>query len=261
MFFTGKKIITEKEIRINPNEWTNGKEIFNVFLNSVLFYIFLTMGATIFFYQGYLDQTLTYLFYILGSVALGLYPLIYVKTNQLHWKKIGFKSDKIVLSILLGIVAGFALYFTKIGINFITDLIPDFYAATPVLAFLFDKGSIFDINTINFPLRFAFYAAFLFGQVIEEFLFRGVLHNGIHDIMIKKKRKLSRILPVVLTCLFYSVFYFLFDPSGYALIFNLALSLVIGIVYELSDRSLTILISMKIFYVGASILFTFIPLF
>jgi len=261
MLFTGKKIVSEKDTRIDPNSWSNGKEILNVFLNSALFYIFITMGAYIFSVQGYLDENLTILFYILGSVALGIYPLIYVGINHLHWKKIGFKSDKTLLFIILGILAGIALYFTDFGVSYLSSFIKYYNAETqPLLAFLFDKESLFNINTVDFPLRFAFYAAFLFEQVLEEFLFRGVIHNGIHDVMIKKKRKGSRIIPVVLTTLIYAAFYFLFEPSGFTLIFKLASSLLIGIVYELSDRSLTITISMKIIYVGASILFFFIPL-
>lgn len=260
IFFTGKKIVTEKEIKIDPNKWSSGKEIFNVFLNSMLFYIFITIGAAIFNFQEYIDINLTELLYFVGSIALGIYPLIYIGSNHLHWKKIGFRSDKIVLFILLGIGAGIGLYFVEYGTSLVTNLIPYFHPDS-ILAYIFDRTALFDLNTVEFPLRIAFYAAFLLEQVSVELLFRGVIHNGIHDLMVKKKRNLSRILPVMLTTLIYAVFYFLFDQSGYALIFNLVLSLVIGIVYELSDRSLSILISMKIIYVGASILFAFIPLF
>lgn len=260
MLFTGKKIVSEKEIRIDPSNWANGKEVLNVFINSVLFYIFITMGAAIFSYQEILDQNLTILLYFVGSMALGIYPLIYISINHLHWKKIGFKSNRIVLLISLGVIAGIALYFVEYGTSLMTNLIPYFHPDS-ILAIIFDRNALFNFNTVDFPLRYAFYAAFLLEQVFVEFLFRGVIHNGLHDVMTKKKRKLARILPVVLTTLIFAIFYFLFDQSGYALIFNLVLSLVIGIVYELSNRSLTILISMKIIYVGASILFAFIPLF
>ena len=260
MLFTGKKLISEKEIRIDRNKWTSGKEIFNVFLNSVLFYIFITLGATIFLLQGYLDESIASLLYLAGSAVLGVYSLIYVGINHLKWKKIGFKSEKILLYILLGIAAGIGLYFVEYGVTYLTDFIPDYYADKPIMAFLFDQSAIFDINTIDFPLRLGFYAIFLLEQVMEELLFRGVVHNGIYDVMKKKKKGGSRFFAVLLTTLFYASFYMIFEISGYMLIFNLVLSLVIGIVYELSNRSLTIVISMKIIYVGVSILLVFIPL-
>jgi len=263
MLFTGKKLVSEKEIKIDRNVWTSGREIFNVFLNSVLIFIFVTMGAYIFQIQQQLDTTMLVLITLLSTASLGVYPLIYIGLNHLNWKKIGLKSEKIALFITLGVLGGIGYYFFEYGLEYLWDFIPIYPSESP-LAWLFNKPTLFDINSVEFPLRFAFYAAFLFAEIFEEFLFRGILHNGIYDVLKKKNKGNPRFLSVILTSLFYSTFYLIFfisSISGYTVIFSLVLSLVVGIVYELSNRSLVIVITLKMIYVGIGILFTFIPLF
>lgn len=282
ILFTGKKLVSEKEMMIDRNVWSNSKEVLNVFLSSALIFIFISLGGI--FLQAELPQgsPLFGLIILIGSALLGIYPFIYVSINQLNWSKIGWKNDRIFLNIILGIIAGVGMYFANVGVELLVSYFPTFPDGT--LAFFFNKptivkNSLININTTPIPLRIAIYTVFLCAQILEEILFRGVLHNGIFDVLNKKKRKLSGFLAVVLTSLIYSAFYLIFGSTGYAsflglsgylayfelsgymLLFNLGLSLIVGIAYELSNRSLTVVMTMKTVYVGVCILFTFIPLF
>ena len=257
MLFTGKKIVSEKDIRIDRNKWTSGKEIFNTFLNSSLLFVFVTLGGSIFALQGIISDLMLSLIFILGAATLGIFPLIYVAINHLNWTKIGFYPERIVIYILIGAFSGIGLYFALFGIEYLLSFIP---TSTPILAFFFE-GADLNLTEIGIPLQLVFYGAFLLSQVFEEFLFRGVIHRGIFDRLTTKKKSGARFLSVLLTTLIYSLFYLLLGLSGYGLIINVFLSLLVGIVFELTNRSLTSIISMKIIYVGISTLLFFIPLF
>jgi membrane protease YdiL (CAAX protease family) len=283
IFFTGKKLVSEKEDKIDPNKWSNGKEVINVFLSSTLIMIILSLGAMFLPTDLSFGNPLFGLIILIGTALLGIYPFIYISMNHLNWSKIGLKNNHIFLFIIIGIIAGVGMYFANVGVEFTAGYFPNFPEGT-ILAFFFNKPTIvsnglINVNSTSFPIRAAIYAAFLCAQVFEEFLFRGVLHNGIFDVLTKKKKKLSRITAIILTSLIYCAFYLIFGSSGYAsflglsgflayfemsgylLLFNFVLSLIVGIAYELTDRSMTVVITMKTVYVGVCILFTFIPLF
>ncbi len=267
LLFTGKKLVSEKEMRIDRNVWTSWKEIFNVIFSSLLLFVFAALVDYVLVFQeaNFADPatfTLIRGLLNLGAfVTLGIYPIIYIRLNKLNWEKIGFKSNKLLLYILIGVIGGGMLYFAEYGIEFLMDFIP-LYAEDSTMGILFNKPTpIVDFATVDFPLNLAFFGAFLFAQVSEEILFRGVIHNGIYDVAKKKKRSNPGLRAVLFTTLIYTAFNFFFNFSGYLLAFNLGLSLISGILYELSNRSLAIVISAKTIYVGLSILFVFIPFF
>ncbi len=265
MLFTGKKLVSEKEMRIDRNVWTSWKEIFNVIFSSLLIFVLAALvDYVLAFQEASFDPELFVLLrglINLGAfVTLGIYPFVYVRLNKLKWEKIGFKSNKLLFCILVGVVGGGMLYFSEYGIEYLMDFLPNIYL-NPIVNTLFGKPEpLVDFTAVTFPLNLAFIGGFLLAQIMEEILFRGVLQNGIYDIAKKKKRSNPGLRGVLFTTLIYAGFNFFFNFSGYLLVFNLALSLITGILYELSNRSLTIVISAKTIYVGLSILFAFIPL-
>jgi hypothetical protein len=287
MLFTGKKIVTEKEIKIDRNKWSNVKEILNVFLNSLLFFILVSLGGLFLQTESTFPFPFMGLLFLIGATLLGVYPIIYVAVNKLNWVKIGFKHNKIILYMFIGIISGVLLYFVNVGIDYLMQFLH--FRPNTILSFFFNRpenlvdpvlnNNLTDLSTLE-PLYFViFLVIFLSANVMEVILFRGVIHNGIADLLIKKKSSLTGVIAIILTSLIYSVTFFVFGSSGYVTIFgfsgqfvfyelsgfmlpfDLAFSILIGIVYEITKRSLPSIIAMKIVYVGISILFIFIPLF
>ncbi|MBN2155732.1 MAG: zinc ribbon domain-containing protein [Candidatus Lokiarchaeota archaeon] len=262
MLFTGKKLVSEKELKIDKNKWSSGREVFNVILNSLLIFIFIIMAQFIFQIQGSLSEEnariISGVISLISIAALGVYPLIYIGVNHLNWNKIGFKSENTLILILIGLLTGIGLFFVEYGIEIILDFLP-FYDPESLLGILFNEPvNLVDLTSINFPMRYLFYFLLLIAEIFEQFLFRGVVHNGIHDVLKKKDKSNPRFKAVLYTTLVYGLFYLLFYTSGYLFLINIGLSLVLGITYELSNRNLTIILSMKTIYVAISILAPFI---
>ncbi|MHA1729049.1 MAG: CPBP family glutamic-type intramembrane protease [Promethearchaeota archaeon] len=266
MLFTGKKMVSEKSLTPDKNKWSL-KEATSVFFNSIMIYVLIESVFLGFFMlnPGLLDEgripinEFTLLISPLISIIFGVFPLIYISKNKHNFKKIGFREENIIKFILTGIIVGILFYFFN---NWIDSLVT-FFIDKPVAVIAEEKDVI---NNMGIPLVMLLTVIVITGQIFEEILFRGVIQNALGDYLENKnpKKKSGMLLNVnkwntiFIICAIYSVFYFIIGLNFYYLILNLVSSLIVGIVYEFTDRSMVVLIFMKISYIIMGIVLFFL---
>lgn len=256
--FKDKKLKSEQELLIKKDAW-NLKEGLNVFMNSIIVYVFiqLLLIMLIWFQLGLIQSTseinidLILLSQIPG-IAIGIYPLWYIYSNKHNSEKLGFTSDskKIVLAIFIGIAGGILL----LAINYLSGLIN---------SFLNEVGFVFfDISEYIEQESKAIREADLIWIILliilislqaisTEIVFRGVLHNALKERFENKSGKnLSGKMEVILIVAFvYAALYILFSFLIGIIFFilNFLVFLILGILYEINKNIYNTIIA-SVFY-------------
>lgn len=251
MFFTGKKLITEKDLKPDKEKW-KVREGISTFINSVLIFIVaefaVVVGST--FLGG--NQNGTYVSITVSSillnpliyVLLGIYPLIYISVKKLNYSKLGFTwRKKLIPFLFLGVITGIAYYFIEYVAEQGLQLTGIPLLQLPSIAaeqnqVMANMGSLIYLLILFFALQ----------ELFEAILFRGVLHNTIADYFERKDSKYRKLKSILIVSAVYCIFYFILSLSVYYLILNIIFSLFVGFVYEGSNRSLYSVAIMKIVF-------------
>ncbi|MHA1340586.1 MAG: CPBP family glutamic-type intramembrane protease [Promethearchaeota archaeon] len=232
-----------KELPIKKEEW-NKMEAFNVLFRSFMLYIMIQLViVSIIIYSNpelfenssniEIPITIPILFLErISSFAFLIYPLYYMKKNNLKLRKFGLKTPDNPLKIYsYSIIFGVLLYLAE-------------SALAGLLAFLNDLGfsflakpSVYEtelnlIESMPFNLLFLYIMIIILATISEEMTFRGVLHKGLMDDDESNERKNKKWRRILAVALIYSLIFFLLSFNFYGFILNLAISVIIGILFE-----------------------------
>lgn len=255
--FTDKKLQSEQKLVLSKDSWSV-KEGLNVFVTSLLIYMFAQFFLIMFVFYGMMEGTSTtdltielILLSQIPGILLGIYPLRYIYKRKHKIKKLGFTSDsrKIVLALFIGIGGGILL----LAVNFLSGLINTFIYN---LGFEFfgigdyieeERNAIREASLIWLIILLVVLS---FQAISTEIVFRGVLHNTLKERFEKGENDFSgKIKVILLVALSYSLLYILFSFLIGIIFFilNLLVFLILGILYEI-NRNIYNTIVASIFY-------------
>ncbi|MFX1353093.1 MAG: type II CAAX prenyl endopeptidase Rce1 family protein [Promethearchaeota archaeon] len=248
--FTDKKLIPERKLLLSKDIW-NLREGIGVFGNSLMAYI--TISIIIVLLTGFESSGDVNILLILLSqvpqMILGIYPLWYIYSKKHSFKKLGFYSRKkmLVVAIILGLISTVILYeinyFSSMfvefiynsGITFGIDL-PGYLAA--------ENQAIVEAGLLWIIILFVFLSIV---TISTEIVFRGVLHSTLRSHF--ENNFIGRTTVVILVALVYSGLYLIFGLplSIYFFLLNFLKSILLGIIYDLSNNIYSTILS-GIFY-------------
>lgn len=257
-----------QKLPVEKDKW-NLRESINVFINSML--ISITLNFLFIMILIYSDPTIledpetatipiNTLTIIMGNIlgaSFGIYPFIYIRKRKHEIKKLGLIKQKITKYIFIGFVFGLGLYsmdyFVGLFMNYLSDLGISIFNVPDNVT---EQNAV--IEAFNLPLILLYTISIMLNLTMEEVVFRGVLQRGIVDHFKNSQRSGANWKSVIITSLIYCIYYFLFSLSIFYLIFNLIISLLIGVIFVFSKFNLNIIIGMKIIYGLIGILFLFV---
>ncbi|MFW9897898.1 MAG: type II CAAX prenyl endopeptidase Rce1 family protein [Candidatus Thorarchaeota archaeon] len=253
--FKDKKLRSEQELMIKKDAW-NLKEGLNVFMNSIIVYVFiqLFLFILIWFQLGLFQSTseinidLILLSQIPG-IAIGIYPLWYIYSNKHNSEKLGFTSDskKIVLAIFIGIAGGILL----LAINYLAGLINSFLNEVGFVFFDIseyieqESKAIREADLIWIILLIVLISL---QAISTEIVFRGVLHNTLKE-RFENKNLSGKMEVIIIVAFVYAALYILFSFLIGIIFFilNFLIFLILGILYEINKNIYNTIIA-SVFY-------------
>ncbi|MFX1573016.1 MAG: type II CAAX prenyl endopeptidase Rce1 family protein [Promethearchaeota archaeon] len=236
LIFTNKKLELESKFILKKDTW-NLKEGLNVFGTCIYVYliVFFLLFTILTFQTGSTSVQLTIQMFLLSQLPellFAIYPIWYIYSKKHSFKKIGFvfASKKIIFAVIFGILGAALLVlvdlFSNSIINFFSDIGLDFFN---IEANLTEQNQV--IRGANFLWVLLLVVLLCIGAASTEIVFRGVLHNTL-------KQKFNKDIYVILiVALAYSALMLLFYYPSFFLL-NFFAFIVLGIIYELTNRNI-----------------------
>jgi len=244
LLFTGKKLEPSSKFLLKKDQW-KFREALNVFFNSVVIYLFAQIGIfTLFFLMqdpsGGLDLPITIeiitLNQIPGAILL-IYPLFYIYSKKHKISKIGLISEKrrLIIAIIVGIIGALFVYivaeFSSYINNFFVSIGWTIFAPPENLA---EQYTV--IRESFFLYKILLVILLMLNVFGTEIAFRGVFHNG----LITKfgSQPIERAYVILIISLMYSALFLFFTFDLGLVILNFLTNIILGIIYEISNRNL-----------------------
>lgn len=237
LIFTNKKLELEQKYILKKDDW-NLREGLNVFGTCI--YIYIISYFLIYFLlvfqggTGTLEISIqTLLISQIPQILFGIYPLYYIYSKKHSYGKLRFikGSRKIISGILIGCVGALSLILLNLLysslISSLADIGLDLFNVETELAL---QDQI--IRNADFLLVFLLGVLLVLGTISLELVFRGVLHNTL------KQRFRNVIYVILLVAVIYSVLRIVLYPSPVFFALNFLEFVIIGIIYEITDRNL-----------------------
>ncbi len=248
LIFMEKKLEPEQKFILKKDLW-NLKEGFNVFLNCVYILIIIYFLLSFSLYQTGINTENINIQQILlvqiPELLFAVYPIFYIYSKKHSFTKIGFypNSKKNLLAVFIGILGAILLieinYFSDSLINFFSDIGLDFFDASSSIG---DQNMI--IRNAGLLWIVLLIITLSIGAFSTEIVYRGVLHNTLKQ---KFKNDFSVILLVAL--IYSSLMLLITFPIGFSFfLINFLASVLLGIIFELSDGNIISTIFANIFY-------------
>ncbi len=245
LIFTEDRLESEEKFIIKREQWKI-KEGMGVLYTSIFVY-FIILSFLLFLLQE--NDIFSILLFNASEIALGLYPLWYIYNNKHTFDKIGFNFDKknLITALFIGISGGLLILLIDWIQSFFISLITDTLGLTAVI-----QASITILKSSELFWIILLVIIYALAILSKEILFRGVLHNTLIERFGDDVN--GKFIVIILVALGYSALFALFNiPIGllYFIPYTL-MNIILGIVYELSERNIfaTICASMLYNYVS-----------
>lgn len=261
LVFTGKKLELADKYVIKKGQW-NFKEAISVFFNSLVLYIFVELIIVGLFYlaltpdptQNPLQLTPTIELMTIAQIPgvfLIIYPLVYINMKKHKLSKLGFNSVKksLTIAIIIGVGGGLLVYLTSLlAMQLNNSLISSGLELFRLPTYISEESQILRESQLIYKV--VILVLLLLDALGKEITFRGVFHNGLAAKF--QSQIVDKIYVILIVSTVYSVlFLFLTFNVGFV-IESFLVNIVLGIIYESTNRNLYASIIANSLYVTIS---------
>ncbi|MEJ2250130.1 MAG: zinc ribbon domain-containing protein [Candidatus Lokiarchaeota archaeon] len=267
LVFTDKKFVSEEKLTLKKDSW-NFKEGINVFGNSILIYVTITLLLYITLNFSLSSETTTLptniytiLLFMVPEVFFSVYVFYYIISHNHKFEKIGLSTHKrkIFIAIGIGIVGSIGIYFIDNSGFFVLifkDLGLEKLLNINIQSIISEQNQA--ISSSN-PLMIVVFAILLcLSSISSEIVFRGVLHNTLKQRM--GSDIVSRFLVIIIVAASYSIIYLIFSfPMGlFYIISNFLIYLLLGVLYEINGSLYNTIFANIIYNIAIVIIIVFL---